>query len=33
MIINRRVVLASRPSNQDLKDLAKEGATQSVFRR
>jgi len=27
------IVLASRPSNQDLKDLAKEGATQSVFRR
>jgi predicted Zn-dependent protease len=26
------IVLASRPSNQDLKDLAKEGATQSVFR-
>lgn len=27
------IVLASRPSSQDLKDLAKEGATQSVFRR
>lgn len=27
------IVLASRPSNQDLKDLAKEGATQSVFGR